>query len=139
MPQGSILGSFSVLVYVNGLQKVTKSSKSTFFADNTALHNAGCNEAVEMQEDLNNVFGWFVANRLTVNADKFEMLSSVGSRPINIECFGQSFSCEDSCRYLGVITDNKLCFKEHIGCRTNSTSYAVCSTKSQICMCPIFC
>ena len=63
---------------------------------------------------------WSVASRLTVNEDLCEMLSIVGSRPNNIEYFGQSNPVKDSCRYLGVNIDKKvllqgtyqLCFEQ---------------------------
>ena len=78
------------------------------------FQNAGCNTAVDMQEDLNNVSRWLVANKVTVNTDEYQMPSSVGSRPISFDYFGKSTSFKDSCRYIGVIKEKKLCFKKHI-------------------------
>ena len=79
MPQGSIL---SPLLFINDIPECLDYSISRLYADDTNLTFAGCNLSVlqnEMKNDLNKIFTWLCANKLTLNVLKTEFML-IGSR-----------------------------------------------------------
>ena len=37
-----------------------------------------------------------------------------GAQPVSEEAFGEKIQCKSSCKYLGVLMDNKLNFKDQV-------------------------
>ena len=80
-PQGSNLGPFLFLLYINDLPRCLETSKARLFADDTTLSAAGLT-VDEIETKLNhliNVDQWLIANKLTLNESKTEFII-IGSR-----------------------------------------------------------
>ena len=82
VPQGSNLGPLLFLLYINDLPNCLVNSVPAMFADDTNITISAKN-AEDLEEklnnELNNVHNWLLANKLTVNVDKTEYML-IGSR-----------------------------------------------------------
>ena len=114
VPQGSVLGPFLSLIYINDLPLVCEKCKISLFADDTTVYNMGRNSEKEITEDVRKMRKWFDVNKLTLNVEKCESISLGRSQPVSEEAFGEKISCKSSCKYLGELIDNKLNFKDHV-------------------------
>ena len=74
VPQGSILGPLHFLLHINGLDACSGDSKVTIIAGDTTLINAGNIEILSIQEDIELVSNCLVSKKLTVKADKCELM-----------------------------------------------------------------
>ena len=126
VPQGSVLGPLLFLIYINDLPNAISNSKTFIFADDTGLLFSSSNlKTIEEKVNLDLTFlsSWLQANKIALNTTKTEVVLFRDPRkPINEEIklvldnFELSFSSH--VKYLGVILDQHLNFKEH----TNSLS-----------------
>ncbi|KAG7310240.1 hypothetical protein JYU34_004798 [Plutella xylostella] len=136
VPQGSILGPTLFLIYINGLCSLKlRNCKIVTFADDTALLFQGesWDQTHEFaQSGFDAVSNWLRGNSLSLNSDKTKYICfSISSidRPINAlmshsslclsngipnNCSCIDLQCVSSIKYLGIIIDNRLTFKEHI-------------------------
>lgn len=136
VPQGSILGPTLFLVYVNDLCCLQlDGGKLIAYADDTALIFSAStwNKVSELAEiGLKEVMSWLRINLLSLNVNKTKYLTfskTLITRPkkdsINLRAHdscnvshSQSCSCSllervSSTKYLGVIVDDLLSWKEH--------------------------
>ena len=82
IPQGSILGPLSFLVYINDLPNCLSYCTPRMFADDTTLTVCGKSSqdlSLAMNHDLNKVNDWLMANKLSLNLSKTEYML-IGSR-----------------------------------------------------------
>ena len=114
MSQGSILGPFLFLLYINDLPDCIQVSRIALFADDTSLYNIGPKANEEICNDVKTARSWFKDNKLTINTDKCESLSFGTSETFPFEAFGAEIRSQTHCKYLGVYLDAKLTFKKHI-------------------------
>ena len=82
VPQGSNLGPILFLLSVNDLPNCLKSTSASMFADDTNLTASG--DAIselhnKLNNDLENIHQWLLANKLILNTSKTEYMT-VGSR-----------------------------------------------------------
>ena len=84
VPQGSVLGAFLFLSYINDFQK-TSSFKLTQFADDTLLYTSMSSKNItSLEHEVNHAFievqRWIDSNKLTINLSKSKfMLIALGS------------------------------------------------------------
>ena len=119
VPQGSSLGSLLFLIYINDLPNSVNCSPSLYADDTCLVITASCFVELKhrMKSEVDRVKSWITANKLSINALKSHLiiinLNSL-SLDLNIICKTTIIKSVQSCKYLGVVIDNKLNFKAHI-------------------------
>ena len=122
VPQGSNLGPLLFLLFINDLAKISKNLYFILFADDTNIFFAH-HSWETLQQIVNNelilVNKWFLANRLTLNIDKtniilFRSHRKSSPRDFALEMAGAPLLRVESSRFLGVTVDSHLSWREHI-------------------------
>ena len=119
VPQGSVLGPLLFLIYINDLSVCTTKLKSILFADDTTLYTSNKNVnnlCADMSAELVLVKEWLLSNRLTLNVKKtFYMIFSLRKVPedTRVTIGSQVLDRQHNGKFLGVILDDKLTFREH--------------------------
>lgn len=120
VPQGSILGPSLFLLYINDICKSSKIIKFILFADDTTLLFSGTELGKLLNEitiELHNLKKWFNMNKLSLNLKKTKLVT-FGTRkynlPIQITVDNTIIERVQKNVFLGVVVDEKLCWKPHI-------------------------
>ena len=122
VPQGSILGPLLFLIYINDMNKAIKNSSTFHFADDTYLKfSCSCERQLRktMNKDLQDLFTWLCANRLSLNVAKTEFIifkpprKSLNNR-VTLKLNGKTLYESKKIKYLGLIVDDRLSWKFHI-------------------------
>ncbi len=123
IPQGSILGPLLFTIYINDLPLVSNITRWNLYADDPAIMYSSLSK-VDMEETLNTtlerVSEWFEYNRLSLNVSKTHLMifrtqpSCKKMQDLVIEIKGQKINQQDKVKYLGIILDPQLTFKDHI-------------------------
>lgn len=135
VPQGSVLGALLFLIYINDLCCGNFYGKIVSFADDTALCyvERQWNEIeIKMNMDLKALQLWFTKNNMLLSPTKTHFMNfslrgeAIFQRKIMFKCIyciingGQcAAQCSEvhpveSIKYLGVVLDSELKFKNHI-------------------------
>jgi hypothetical protein len=124
VPQGSILGPLLFIIYTNDLPHCVNESQINMYADDTAIYFA--HKSVKtinavLNDDLNRVFEWFCANKVSMHFGKsVTMLISNPqkrrhlSNNVNVTTNGNNLENVSQLTYLGVLIDENLTFNDHI-------------------------
>ena len=120
IPQGSIIGPKLFTLYINDICNVSKLLKFILFADDTNIFYSGNDLDIMcklLSDELEKLHVWFCVNKLSLNVNKtkYMIFSNVKHRQ-NSELRIQNVYIEKvpSIRFLGVIIDQQLNWKEHI-------------------------
>jgi len=127
VPQGSILGPFFFLVYVNDFARSTNMFKFIMYADDTTLLATLCNSNSSnsqnnmedhLNAELNKINNWLRVNKLSLNLDKTTyMLFHTLNKPvpnINLQIEGSVIRRVDYFDFLGIVIDKNLTWKYHV-------------------------
>ena len=115
VPQGSILGPFRFLIYINDLPAVCSTkSNIAIFGDDTFLFQSGKQNTLTIQNDIYEMTNWFACNKLSINSSKCETISLGIGKPPALKIDNISIPDKPHCKYIGVHLDPQLNFREHI-------------------------
>ena len=120
VPQGSILGPILFLIYINDLHQSTALFPIVFADDTNLFFNApSVDECIaKINYEMANIVRWIRCNKLSLNIDKtnyiiFNRCRKPTAHPtIYIE--GMTIKRVLSIKFLGVIIDDKLSWREHV-------------------------
>ena len=124
VPQGSILGPLLYLIYVNDFHSCLSRSSCILFADDTTLVVTAKSYEDLFQfanDDLNSLYDWLCANKLTINLDKTKYIvysisnrTSMPSNSLSLALNGVKIKRVDQFTFLGLIIDQHLSWKAHM-------------------------
>ena len=121
VPQGSILGPLLFLIYINDLCIICKNTIPVLFADDTNLFSSGSDIASlqdGINDDLKIISEWLKVNKLSLNIKKTHYMCFTAKNKIrpslSLQIDGETINEVDNTKFLGVIIDNKLNWKDHI-------------------------
>ena len=119
VPQGSVLGPLLFLIYINDLNKALKYCTTIHFADDTSLllKNKSLKKMRKyLNLDLKNLSNWLNANKISLNANKTELLLfRHPNKRINfhlkVRLNGKQLEPAQYVKYLGMYIDPHLNWK----------------------------
>ena len=123
VPQGSVLGPFLFIIYVNDIANAVNGIEIRLFADDTALFIQGKEIQIifnTMKNCMVKLTEWYSCNRLTLNLTKTcysiyhgpkkQVPKMYNRMTIN----GNIIHQENKVKYLGLMIDETLSWKDHI-------------------------
>ena len=136
VPQDSILGPLLFLIFLNDLSNSTKVLDPVLFADDTNLFCSDNNIRTLFEtanEELSQINDWFLANKLSLNAEKskyvlFHKCIDQENIPLKLSLLQLNSNIierESSLKFLDVILEEHLTWKKHMQLIENKVSKIV--------------
>ena len=118
VPQGTVLGPLLFICYINDLPNTIK-SKIRIYADDTLVYSCinTIDDCILLQRDLVEVKKWAKEWQMEFNPLKCKLLTITNQRsPLKFTNYINSVPIKeaDFVKYLGVVIDSRLTWKEHI-------------------------
>ena len=122
VPKGSSLGPLFFLVYINDLNFALK-KQPRLFADDTCFIVKGLNPKqlqIKINSELQNLHQWCCVNKLSINPSKTNIIiippkqTNTTIPHFHLTSNGSAINIVDRAKYLEVVIDNELNFKQHI-------------------------
>ena len=125
VPQGSLLGPFLFILYINNLPNVV--DRPVFlYADDTSVI---CHEDEDLQEDITTTFTklheWFCANDLKMNITKTEIVEYTIAKKhdrLSLTWEGVIVTSSEFVKFLGIAIDENLNWKHQINAISSKLS-----------------
>lgn len=123
VPQGSVLGPLLFILFINDLNQITDKCKIKMFADDTIIywHDNDTKKLVEvLNEELKLVHDWLNENGLKLNIKKTKSMlisttfNKVNKKEFKINIDNENIECVKMHKYLGIVLDEHLNFKDHM-------------------------
>ena len=122
IPQGTLLGPILFILYLNNIFNINIKGKLTSFADDTVLFNQDKNWSllkIKAEHDLQKLKEWFDYKRLTINFEKTYFVPFCSYKPSlpeykQIKIAFHKINISTSIKYLGIVIDSHLTWKNHI-------------------------
>jgi hypothetical protein len=137
VPQGSILGPILFNLFINDIPSVINNAKTIMYADDTSIFIVGktLNEIfIKGNSIFTSLCTWFENNKLCINLKKTNYIifncKSNDCDNFVISHLNNSISRKSSIRFLGVIIDQNLSWKEHITQLTAKLSHDIALLKT---------
>ncbi len=124
VPQGSILGPLLFIIYVNDIISTSNVLEFILFADDTTIlfsHKDIESQISLINKELVEVSNWFKANKLSVNASKTNYMilgtpHMTCAKKTKVILDGTILDRVKCTKFLGVLIDECLTWKNHIDC-----------------------
>ena len=127
IPQGSQIAPVLLLLYINDLSNLSNVASTILFADDTTICFSGPNLSTLTSlcnSELEKFLTWTRANRLTLNVAKTNCMfisnRATDCPPIFLDNVPLQF--QSSVKFLGIMIDHKLNFRDHIKMIKNKLS-----------------
>ncbi len=128
VPQGSILGPFLFLLYINDMaQGISSSSTMALFADDAKVFRCihSLDDCTALQDDLNSLMEWSDTWQLSFNKSKCKQLSFNSKPDTNTIVYTMgdtSLERVTNFNDLGIIVQNDLKWDEHINLKVSKAN-----------------
>lgn len=127
VPQGSILGPFLFLIYINDLPDYIDNSKMLLFADDSKMYRciSSPSDQISLQHDIDQVLRWTRDWEMELNVDKCKLLV-LGQTNVHFFLDGHKILESSGESDLGVMMHPSLRFALHIKCMIQKARRAMC-------------
>ena len=124
VPQGSVLGPLFFLIYINDLIYALDDCKLKLYADDTVIYHSDVDHSLasrKLQSNLDGFYKWCLENKLTVNIKKTKVMVfgtryrvKKAHKSVKITINNRKLQMVPSFRYLGILLDSTLSYRQHI-------------------------
>ena len=123
VPQGSVLGPLLFIIYINDLPLAVQGCNVELYADDTLIYFASKSVSeiqARLTDGLTDVLSWLHANFLILNLEKTKIMlvgthqRTAEADDLVIEINNTRLERVNKLKYLGVLLDNTLSWKDHI-------------------------
>ena len=123
VPQGSVLGPFLFIIYINDLYRSINDKVARLFADDTSLtvHDKKFDRLlIKAKDQFAKFYEWCICNKLKINLSKTCFLLFHNKNKYIPEAFDKIeinnmlIKREQSVKYIGLIVDEKLNWGPHV-------------------------